>query len=115
MCVASNAIRVRVVSYKGFVSGCRSGVHCVHNLVLFCVVGTSSLTHCDQQTNSAYQPSTSLRVVSGAAAGVLGGLFGAGAPPALLLFAFFAARPDLQLSPAVLRSSGVARYSYIHV
>ena len=41
---------------------------------------------------------------------MLGGLFGAGAPPALLLFAFFASRPDLQLSPALLRSSGVAAF-----
>jgi len=48
--------------------------------------------------------------VAGAAAGALSGLFGAGAPPALVLFAYFASRPDLALHPAVLRASGQANY-----
>ena len=52
----------------------------------------------------------SRQVDTGGAAGVLGGLFGAGAPPALVLFAFLASRTDLQLGPPVLRATGQANY-----
>ena len=50
------------------------------------------------------------QVVAGAAAGVLGGLFGAGAPPALVLFAFLSTRSHLGLRPDILRASGQANY-----
>ena len=51
-----------------------------------------------------------LSALAGAAAGILGGLFGAGAPPALVLFAYFASRKDLELGPSVLRSTGQTNY-----
>jgi len=51
-----------------------------------------------------------LGVVSGCMAGFLGGLFGAGGPPILVLFAWVSMNPQYGISPMMMRCTGQVGY-----
>uniref|UniRef100_A0A7S0DXC2 Uncharacterized protein n=1 Tax=Hanusia phi TaxID=3032 RepID=A0A7S0DXC2_9CRYP len=60
---------------------------------------------------SPWDPFTlGISALAGTIAGFLGGLFGAGGPPVLVLFAYISTRPDLGISQQNIRSTGQTAY-----